>query len=106
MEAIGDPAKFAKVIAEYRRTGMRFAIDDFGAGYSGLGLLAEFQPDIVKLDMALVRDIHSHGPRQSIVRATAQVCVGVGIDLVVEGEETVEELCGSKTRSPSSRVTC
>lgn len=91
VEAIGDHAKFSKVIAEYRRAGMRFAIDDFGAGYSGLGLLAEFQPDIVKLDMALVRNIHRDGPRQSIVRAIAQVCLDLGIDLVVEGVETVEE---------------
>ena len=90
-EAIGDPAKFARVINEYRRAGMRLAIDDFGAGHSGLNLLAEFQPDIVKLDMALVRGIESHGPRQAIVRAIAQVCVDLGIDFVVEGVETVDE---------------
>jgi EAL domain-containing protein (putative c-di-GMP-specific phosphodiesterase class I) len=90
-EAIGEPAKFASVVNEYRRAGMRFAIDDFGAGYSGLNLLAEFQPDIVKLDMTLVRGIQSHGPRQAIVRAIAQVCIDLGIDFVVEGVETVEE---------------
>lgn len=90
-EAIGDPARFAKVINEYRRAGLRLAIDDFGAGYSGLNLLAEFQPDIVKLDMVLVRGIQSHGPRQAIVRAIAQVCVDLGIDLVAEGVETVDE---------------
>ena len=90
-EVIGDHAKFAKTVNEYRRAGMRFAIDDFGAGYSGLNLLAEFQPDIVKLDMGLVRDIQSHGPRQAIVRAIAQVCVDLGIDFVVEGVETVDE---------------
>lgn len=90
-ELIGDLAEFARIINEYRRTGMRFAIDDFGAGYSGLNLLAEFQPDIVKLDMGLVRNIQSHGPRQAITRAIAQVCVDLGIDLVVEGVETVDE---------------
>lgn len=90
-EAIGDQAKFAKVVNEHRRVGMRFAIDDFGAGYSGLNLLAEFQPDMVKLDMTLVRGIHSHGPRQAIVRAIAQVCVDLGMDFVVEGVESVEE---------------
>ena len=62
-EAIGDPVRFARVVNEYRRAGMRLAIDDFGAGYAGLNLLSEFQPDIVKLDMALVRGIQSHGPR-------------------------------------------
>ncbi|MBA3696189.1 MAG: EAL domain-containing protein [Methylotenera sp.] len=90
-EAIADPAQFAKVVNEYRRAGMRLAIDDFGAGYSGLNLLSEFQPDIVKLDMGLVRGIESHGPRQAIVRAIAQVCVDLGIDFVIEGVETVDE---------------
>lgn len=90
-EAISDHAKFAKIVNEYRRAGMQLAIDDFGAGYSGLNLLSEFQPDMVKLDMALVRGIESHGPRQAIVRAIAQVCVDLGIDFVIEGVETVEE---------------
>lgn len=46
-----------KIIKDYRQRGFLTAIDDFGAGYSGLNLLAEFQPHIVKLDMALTRDI-------------------------------------------------
>ena len=56
-----------------------------------MNLLSEFQPDIVKLDMALVIGIQSHGPRQAIVRAIAQVCVDLGIDFVIEGVETVDE---------------
>ena len=91
VEAIGDPAHFAKVVNEYRRAGMKLAIDDFGAGYAGLSLLSEFQPDIVKLDMKLVRGIDSHGPRQAIVRGIAQVCVDLGIDLIAEGVETLDE---------------
>jgi blue light- and temperature-responsive anti-repressor len=91
VEAIGDQAHFAQVINEYRRAGMKFAIDDFGAGYSGLSLLSEFQPDILKLDMGLARGIQSHGPRQAIVRAIAQVCGDLGIDFVVEGVETIDE---------------
>lgn len=90
-EAIADHIQFAKVVNEHRRAGMRLAIDDFGAGYSGLNLLAEFQPDIVKLDMMLVRGIQSHGPRQAIVRAIAQVCIDLGIDFIVEGVETRDE---------------
>lgn len=65
VEAIGDPGHFARIVNEYRRAGMRLAIDDFGAGYAGLSLLSEFQPDIVKLDMKLVRGIDSHGPPTS-----------------------------------------
>jgi len=91
VEAISDHARFAQVLNEYRRAGIRLAIDDFGAGYAGLSLLSEFQPDFLKLDMGLVRGIESHGPRQSIVRAIAQVCVDLGIDFVVEGVETIDE---------------
>lgn len=90
-EAISDKVKFADLVNEYRRAGTRLAIDDFGAGHAGLNLLSVFQPDIVKLDMALVRGIQSDGPRQAIVRAIAQVCVDLGIDFVVEGVETVDE---------------
>jgi len=48
---------------------MSVAIDDFGAGYSGLNMLADFQPGQIKIDMNLVRGIERHGPRQAIVRA-------------------------------------
>jgi EAL domain-containing protein (putative c-di-GMP-specific phosphodiesterase class I) len=88
---LDDQAQFAEFINEYRGLGMKFAIDDFGSGYSGLNLLANFQPDQVKLDMSLVRSIESHGPRQAIVRAVGQACYDLGIDVVAEGVETVEE---------------
>jgi len=91
VEAIADHSQFAQILNEYRRAGIRLAIDDFGAGYAGLSLLSEFQPDIVKLDMGLVRGIESNGPRQAIVRAISQVCIDLGIDFVVEGVETVDE---------------
>jgi EAL domain-containing protein (putative c-di-GMP-specific phosphodiesterase class I) len=67
------------------------AIDDFGAGYSGLNLLADFQPDQIKLDMKLVHGIECCGPRQAIVRAIDQACRDLGIDIIAEGVETVEE---------------
>lgn len=90
-EAIGDPVHFAELINAYRGLGMMVAIDDFGAGYSGLNLLAEFQPDQIKLDMQLVRRIECNGPRQAIVRAVGQVCHDLGIDVIAEGVETVNE---------------
>jgi len=90
-EVIDDQREFAEHIGVYRRYGLQVAIDDFGAGYSGLNLLAEFQPDIIKLDMQLVRDIAGNGPRQAIVRAVVQACVDLGIDVVAEGVESLAE---------------
>lgn len=90
-EIIHDPGRFASMMNVYRAQGVRVAIDDFGAGYSGLNLLAEFQPDIVKLDMQLVRSIDSNGPRQAIVRALVQACDDLGIDVLAEGVETQAE---------------
>ena len=89
--AITETSQFAETIREFRQRGIRIAVDDFGAGHSGLNLLVEFQPDIIKLDMNLVRGIHRHGPRQTIVRAIIQVCEDLGIDVIAEGVETLDE---------------
>jgi EAL domain-containing protein (putative c-di-GMP-specific phosphodiesterase class I) len=89
---IADPRGFAGRINRYRARGIRLAIDDFGAGYAGLNLLAEFQPDIVKIDMGLVRDIDGSGPRQAIARGVIQVCRDLGLDVIVEGVESSAEL--------------
>jgi EAL domain-containing protein (putative c-di-GMP-specific phosphodiesterase class I) len=90
-EVINDHSQFAALLNEYRGMGIKLAIDDFGAGYSGLNLLAEFQPDYVKIDLKLVRGIEKHGPRQAIVRGVTQVCGDLGIDVIAEGVETLEE---------------
>ena len=90
-EIIEDHSHFSRLINEYRGLGLKVAIDDFGAGYSGLNLLAEFQPDQVKLDMKLIAGIERHGPRQAIVRAISQICSDLGIDIIAEGVETEEE---------------
>jgi blue light- and temperature-responsive anti-repressor len=90
-EAVKNNERFKYLVDDFRAKGVKIAIDDFGAGYSGLNLLANFQPDMVKLDMGLIRNIQSHGPRQSIVRAIHQVCFELGIDLIAEGVETLDE---------------
>ena len=88
---IEDRARFARIVSLYRGMGFKLSVDDFGAGYSGLNLLADFQPDQIKLDKELIKDIPSRGPRQVIVRALIQVCKDLGIDLVAEGVETNQE---------------
>jgi blue light- and temperature-responsive anti-repressor len=90
-EVIGDQGRFAVLFNEYRSLGVKVAIDDFGAGYSGLNLLSNFQPDQIKLDRCLIFGIESHCPRQSIVRAIVQVCRDLEIEVVAEGVETVGE---------------
>ena len=72
--------------------GLRTAIDDFGAGFSNLNLLARFTPDIVKLDMELIRGIDHDRVRRLLVRSMVAVCEDIGIQVVAEGIETVAEL--------------
>ena len=89
---VTDHDHLKSILGEYTRRGFKTAIDDFGAGYSGLNLLAEFQPDIIKLDMALLRNIDSDPVRQAIVRGILGVCQALNIEVIAEGVETVAEL--------------
>lgn len=90
-ERIEDGPWFAEILREYKRCGFKTAIDDFGAGYAGLKLLSDFQPDIIKLDMDLVRGVDQDKARQAIVRSMVALCVDMQIQLVAEGIETVAE---------------
>ncbi len=90
-EAISDGQRLAQILREYKRTGFLTAIDDFGAGYAGLNLLADFQPDIIKLDMHLVRGIDTSRARQAIVRSILRMCAELGVQVLAEGIETPAE---------------
>lgn len=90
-EIIHDYDYFIEALNIYRGLGIKVSIDDFGAGYSGLNLLAEFQPDNIKLDMSLVRDIDTRGPRQAIIRGIITTCTDLGIDIIAEGVESIAE---------------
>jgi EAL domain-containing protein (putative c-di-GMP-specific phosphodiesterase class I) len=79
-------------LAILRRIGYRIAVDDLGAGYSGLTSLALLAPDVVKLDMGLVRGIDGSRRMQSIVRALLELCArDLHVDVVSEGVETEAE---------------
>lgn len=91
-DRVVDPGHLSNIIRTYREMGVATAIDDFGNGYAGLSLLAEFQPDYIKLDMGLVRDVHLSRPRQAIVRGINAVCRDLNIGVVAEGIERAEEL--------------
>ena len=87
-----DTAHLLKILTTYREIGFKTAIDDFGAGFAGLGLLAKFQPDIVKLDMDLVRNIDRDPVKRSIMKHTLKMLQELGITALCEGIETKEEL--------------
>lgn len=86
-----DPVHLLKILEAYRQIGFLTAIDDFGAGYSTLALLANFQPDIVKLDMGLVRNINQSRSLGMITEKVVDLLNCLGVQTVVEGVETVEE---------------
>ena len=90
-ERIDDGPWFAQILREYKRCGFKTAIDDFGAGYAGMKLLSDFQPDIIKIDMDLIRNVDTNRPRQAIVRSLVRLCEELGIPVVAEGIETAGE---------------
>jgi EAL domain-containing protein (putative c-di-GMP-specific phosphodiesterase class I) len=90
-EKITDIGHLNNIFREYKSIGFKTAIDDFGAGYSGLNLLSMLQPDVLKLDMGLVRDLDTSRPKQAIVRGIMAVCDDLGIAVVGEGVETADE---------------
>lgn len=92
VEKVQDYAHVRSIIEHYQKLGFKTALDDFGAGYSGLNFLADFQPDFIKLDMALIRNIDQDKGRQAIVRGIVQVCQDLEIEPVAEGVETRAEL--------------
>jgi EAL domain-containing protein (putative c-di-GMP-specific phosphodiesterase class I) len=73
------------------RQGFTTAIDDFGVGFSGLSLLAEFQPDVIKVDMGLVRGIDASPPRRAIMAGVVATARALGVAVVAEGIETPAE---------------
>ncbi|MDQ2076488.1 EAL domain-containing protein [Marinimicrobium sp. ABcell2] len=90
-EPVRDPEHLRNIFEEYRSRGFITAIDDFGAGHAGLNLLAEFQPHVLKLDMALIRNIDTNKVRQSIVTGIISTAQALGIKVIAEGVETAAE---------------
>ena len=68
-----------------RTLGYRIAIDDLGAGYAGLTSFAQLEPEVVKVDMSLVRVIDRSAVKQKLVRSIIALCTELGIQLVAEG---------------------
>lgn len=90
-EKVVSPQHLKKILESYQSIGFVTAIDDFGAGYAGLNLLTEFQPNILKLDMNLIRDIYKDKVKYLIVSHIYQIANELGCRALAEGVETEEE---------------
>jgi EAL domain-containing protein (putative c-di-GMP-specific phosphodiesterase class I) len=80
------------ILRTYRSMGFKTALDDFGAGHAGLSLLAQHQPDIVKLDIALIRNIDHNRAKRTIVAHLLRLLDDLGVQTICEGVETPGEL--------------
>ncbi|UZE49191.1 EAL domain-containing protein [Rhodopseudomonas sp. P2A-2r] len=91
-ERIEDAAHVRKIVETYRKFGIWTALDDFGAGYAGLSLLSRMQPDLIKIDMELLRDIHLSRAKQAIVAGIVGIARELDIAVLGEGVENDLEL--------------
>ena len=89
--SLGDIDNVRNTVGQLRERGFRIAIDDLGAGYAGLTSFALLEPEIVKVDMTLVRDIDRSPVKQKLVGSMAALCRDMGLLIVSEGVETIAE---------------
>jgi EAL domain-containing protein (putative c-di-GMP-specific phosphodiesterase class I) len=89
--AIDDVADVHAHVTNLRRLGFRIAIDDLGAGYAGLSSFAALEPEIVKLDMSLVRNVHESPIRQRLIGSMTSLCIDMGMQVIAEGIESAAE---------------
>lgn len=90
--AVTDYDRLNEVLLPYRAAGLRVAVDDAGAGYSSLRHVLDVEPDLVKVDMALVRGADGDVARRTLLSALAAFGESVGCRLVAEGVESTGEL--------------
>lgn len=90
-EVISRIDEFTGAIRQLKGAGISVAIDHFGAGFGGLLLLAQFQPDRIKINSELIKNVHKSGPRQAIIQAIIKCCASLEISISAVGVEKVEE---------------
>ncbi len=89
--AIDDVQDIQSRVGMLRERGFRIAIDDLGAGYAGLSSFVALQPEIVKLDMSLIRNVHKSEVRRRLVGSMTSLCKDMGMRVIAEGVEATEE---------------
>ncbi|MDT7548590.1 MAG: hypothetical protein QOE84_984, partial [Actinomycetota bacterium] len=91
-EAVADYAVVRRLIGDLRAAGARIAVDDTGAGFASLRHVLMLQPDVIKLDLSLTRDVDVDRRQQALVRAVTAFAAQVGTTVLAEGVETQEQL--------------
>jgi len=89
--AIKDYPKFRERLATFRKAGFRFAVDDAGSGYAGLGSIANLEPDFIKLDISLINAIDTNFIKQNLVETMVKFASDHGAKVIAEGVERAEE---------------
>lgn len=91
-ERVADLPGLAAALRTFKRYGFTSAVDDAGAGFEGFEQLAAFQPDVVKIDRSVVRDIHRQPAQLEMVKGFVGTCNELAIRVIAEGVEMLEEL--------------
>ena len=89
--AIKDYPKFRERLKALRERGYRFAVDDAGSGYAGLGSIANLEPDFIKLDISLINCIDTNFIKQNLVETMVRFANDQGAQVIAEGVERAEE---------------
>ena len=89
--AIKDYPKFRERLRAFRERGLRFAVDDAGSGYAGLGSIANLEPDFIKLDISLINAIDTNFIKQNLVETMVKFANDHGAKVIAEGVERAEE---------------
>jgi EAL domain-containing protein (putative c-di-GMP-specific phosphodiesterase class I) len=89
--AIKDYPRFRERLRAFREMGFRFAVDDAGSGYAGLGSIANLEPDFIKLDISLINGIDTNFIKQNLVSTMVKFANDHGAMVIAEGVERAEE---------------
>ena len=94
---MGDAERTIRIVTGLKKLGVRLSIDDFGTGYSSLSYLRRFPMDTLKIDRSFVHNLASNPENLEIVRTILGLARNLGMDVIAEGAETMEEVNHLKT---------
>src|SRR5690606_6542610 len=96
---LADAAQTRHALAKLHRLGVRLSLDDFGTGYSSLGYLRRYQFDVLKIDRSFIHDVIEEADAAALIRAIVAMAQSLGLEVIAEGVETVEQADFVRTRS-------